>query len=324
MYFFKKIALLLVFVPGILFARKTELKLLSGGDDRARSHIEKMLTNVLNEINKSKETSHPISGIDLYFTESSLKQLSKLLDKTKFFAPEAEYRTYLLETKMGLFEVRNIKVKVNLGKTIASPFQNLVFQINKSGIIESIFFSLATHHYNAIIDEGKKVEDLLYREKILHFIEHYRTAYNKKDSVFIAKTLSDDALIIVGHVIKTNKSDDNYLKQHSFLNDDQIEFIRLGKNEYLKRLAGIFRMNDFLNVTFDKIEINRHNSFNDIYGVRLKQRWNSSTYSDKGYLFLMIDFREANKPIVHVRAWQPEPFSDGSTVSLYDFEIASY
>lgn len=319
----KIIILLIIFIPFSVYGKKTEVKLLSGGDAQHRMQIEEILTTVLNELNKSKELAKPVSHIEQFFTNFSYVQFMELINKTKMFASEDEYRTYLITLKNGLLEVRNIKVKIKLGQTEGIPFQNLVFQFNKSGKIESVFFSIDQHQYETIITEGKKLNDLLYREKILHFIELYRTAYSKKDSLFIAQTLSKDALIIVGHVVKVQKTDTDMFSK-SYLSTDQIEFIRLSKNQYLERLGIVFRKNDFVRVEFDEININVHQKFNKIYGIQLKQRWNSSTYSDEGYLFLMIDFSNENNPIIHVRAWQPDKFPDGSTVSLYDFEIASY
>ena len=76
-----------------------------------------------------------------------------------------------------------------------------------------------------------------------------------------------------------------------------------------------------MRILFDAITIERHPAVSEVYGVQLKQRWNSSNYSDEGYLFLMIDFIDVHEPIIHVRAWQPDKFQDGSTINLYDFEI---
>jgi len=124
----------------------------------------------------------------------------------------------------------------------------------------------------------------------------------------------------VGHVVKTKKQDNDYLNK-SYLSDEQIEFIKLSKSEYLERLKVVFQNNDFVRVLFDQININRHPQIDKIYGVQLKQRWNSSNYSDEGYLFLLVDFINEQEPIIHVRAWQPDKFTDGSTINIYDFEI---
>jgi hypothetical protein len=35
----------------------------------------------------------------------------------------------------------------------------------------------------------------------------------------------------------------------------------------------------------------------------------------------MMDFKNPEAPLIHVRAWQPQPFKDGSVIGLGDFEI---
>ncbi|MCK5074746.1 MAG: hypothetical protein KAR38_00155, partial [Calditrichia bacterium] len=294
--------------------------LLSGGEDKFRAKAEVALTSVLNEVNKCSENKTLLGNISIYFDKDALADFKYLVNSTKLYALQKEYRTYLILTKSGDYEVRNIKVRIFMGGTKGIPFQNLVFIFNKECKIINVHFSLEDHHYQEIIEQGKKLNDLAYREKILHFIELYRTAYNKKDYEFIKKTLSDDALIIVGRVIKTKKQESDFLET-SYLSDEKIEFIKLSKNEYLKRLKNVFKRNDFVKVLFDRINIKRHPKFDKIYGVQLKQRWHSSFYSDEGYLFLLVDFINEQEPIIHVRAWQPDKFTDGSTISIFDFEI---
>ena len=58
-----------------------------------------------------------------------------------------------------------------------------------------------------------------------------------------------------------------------------------------------------------------------LYGVTLKQQWTSSTYTDTGYVFLLLEFVDPDRPLIHVRSWQPQRFDDGSVISLQDFEI---
>jgi len=318
-YFLSVLCFLLIF-PIFFYANTTNVKLLSGGDDEFRHNVEKYLTSVLNGINNNYKSGVSLEKIRNNFTTEAYENFQLLVQKTKPFASEKEYRTYLLTNESGQFEVRNIKVRIFLGETKGIPFQNFVFILNKNGLIENVNFTIEEHHYQKIIEQGKQLQDIAYREKILHFIEIYRTAYCKKDFNFVEKTLSDDALIIVGHVVKTKKQDNDYLNK-SYLSDEQIEFIKLSKSEYLERLKVVFQNNDFVRVLFDQININRHPQIDKIYGVQLKQRWNSSNYSDEGYLFLLVDFINEQEPIIHVRAWQPDKFTDGSTINIYDFEI---
>ena len=70
-----------------------------------------------------------------------------------------------------------------------------------------------------------------------------------------------------------------------------------------------------MNIRFSGIELVKHSQYPEIYGVTLKQDWSSSTYSDVGYLFLMIDFRDEDNPLIKVRTWEPEKDADGEIVT---------
>ena len=48
--------------------------------------------------------------------------------------------------------------------------------------------------------------------KILDFLERFRMAYNSKDINFLEKVYSDDALIIVGTVLKEKQGSEDMLK----------------------------------------------------------------------------------------------------------------
>jgi hypothetical protein len=77
-------------------------------------------------------------------------------------------------------------------------------------------------------------------------------------------------------------------------------------------LAGLkrcFKRNKYIDVSFEDIEVLKHPLSDKIYGVTLKQDWNSSTYSDTGYVFLMIDFTDEFEPCIQVRTWQPEKYN---------------
>ena len=117
------------------------------------------------------------------------------------------------------------------------------------------------------------------------------------------------------------EEDGSDLLASSTLGDSVIQFIKLSKREYLNRLRRVFQNNSFVRVIFEEIEIVRHPKYPEVYGIQVKQRWNSSTYSDAGYLFVMIDFENPQQPLIHVRAWQPEKFADGSVIGLGDFDI---
>ena len=45
----------------------------------------------------------------------------------------------------------------------------------------------------------------------------------------------------------------------------------------------------------------------DVYAIQIKQDYFSANYGDTGYLFLLVDVNDPDKPIIHVRAWQEQP-----------------
>ena len=53
----------------------------------------------------------------------------------------------------------------------------------------------------------------------------------------------------------------------------------------------------------------------ELYGIQIKQDYYSTNYGDQGYLFLMVDLNDPDKPIIKVRTWQPEKDPD---FGLYD------
>ncbi|MDD3568459.1 MAG: hypothetical protein PHT92_08690, partial [Bacteroidales bacterium] len=93
------------------------------------------------------------------------------------------------------------------------------------------------------------------------------------------------------------------------------------KKEYLERLKSIFRRNEFINIHFEDNEVRKTQRDDKIYGIQIAQHYHSSTYADKGYLFLMIDLNDTLQPKIYVRSWQPQKNPDGSIYGLEDFRF---
>ena len=162
---------------------------------------------------------------------------------------------------------------------------------------------------------GKKNEitDINRRMQIIDYVEQFRTSYNQKDLKFLNQVFSDDALIITGTVIKVRKSEVKPI--------NQIKYSVRTKREYLDNLRVAFANNQYINVAFDNISIVHHPTKRDVYGVTVHQRWNSSRYSDEGYVFMVWDFTDEKLPKIHVRTWQPEYIDKSSGRRLPESEI---
>ena len=86
----------------------------------------------------------------------------------------------------------------------------------------------------------------------------------------------------------------------------------------------MFNKSNNLILNFKNIEVIKHTKNDNFYGVLLQQSWKSSTYSDEGWLFLVLQFREDGKHLIWVRTWQDvRDTSPDSVFGLHNFRIPS-
>ncbi len=297
------------------FALTSTVNLSGDFDPNLKEQIRASLTLTLNRLVPANW-----DDIKSKFTPGGLKSLAELSTQTKMVNVNPLYETDLLALPGGGWEVRNIKVLLDTRGLPGNPYQHLVFSFTPEGLIADVRFAIEQQQYENVFKPSLHLQDAAHRQQILQFVEIFRTAYNRKDLDFLKGVYSDDALIIVGKVLKP-KAGSGDLLEHSHLTRERIAFIRESKQEYITKLQKVFANNEFIKVGFADIELLRHPTIDQIYGVTLRQDWRSSSYEDHGWLFLMIDFRKPEQPLIHVRSWQPERFSDGSVVSLGDFEV---
>jgi len=257
------------------------------------------------------------------FTATGYEVASSLLAKVQMENAAFTHRTKLLRRPDSLGEVRDVRVRVAMGDTPGTPYQYLVFVLTQKGLIDDMRFSVERWQYRDLNTQGEQLRDWPLRQRILNFLEIYRTAYNRKDLAFMRQVYSDNALIIVGRVLREqrNVSTVSDMIKTTKWSNQRIAYLRLSREQYLDRLTAIFQNNAFVRVEFDSIRVERHTQYSNIYGVELRQQWYSSTYADTGYVFLMMDFDNAEQPLIRVRCWQPERFDDGTIPSIYDFKI---
>ncbi|MBP8916630.1 MAG: hypothetical protein KBG70_07800 [Chitinophagales bacterium] len=219
------------------------------------------------------------------------------------------------------YQVRNIPLFLK-DMPEDESYKEIVINYNSKGEIYDIYFAIDYHHYQEILkSEDNEVSDLRRRQVILDFVENFRTAYNRKDITFLEKVYSDDALIITGKVVKIGQPSEVMSKNLSL---EKIEYQVKTKTQYLDGLRKVFKNNTKINIIFDEIEVARHPRYDEIYGITLRQGWNTTNYSDIGYVFLMIDFKDDSNPIIHVRTWQPEKLNGNKLKQDEIFSLGSF
>ena len=155
----------------------------------------------------------------------------------------------------------------------------------------------------------------------MEFLENYKTAYCLKRLDYIRDIFADDAVIIVGNIVKRNLAKVPEDRAISLEGQDIIKYNRYDKETYLANLARTFKLNEFINLRFTNNDVQWLEKYEDaeIYGIQIGQEYTSSRYADKGYLFLLVDMTDHNAPQIKVRTWQPNEVSMSKIFSAGDF-----
>ena len=270
--------------------------------------MENNLSRVLTEINSAQHESRPLNLNGMPMNDFAKNGLRMLWANIYFYCDD-EYVVDRLWNFTNGFMARSIPVIITPeGEDFASGFfQEAVVEFDRNGTITDFRFAMDAA-VGESMEQGGDAVDLERRMQILAYCDRFRTAYNTKDIDFLEQVFSDDALIITGKVV-TARQGDMALKTN-------ITYKKYDKTQYLNNLRRAFARNKWIEVKFSQIgehgegdgerAVTRSTENPNIYGVRLHQEWNSSTYSDKGYVFLLWDFTDEEHPVIHVRTWQPE------------------
>ena len=318
----KKIIILTILQIVVIRAFASVIVKISDGidDGLVKQRIEQTLGVMLNEINaaqaEGRNLNFSVMGIDTRIQRS----MAMLWENTPFVCTDEMIIEHCITTGDG-YQIRNIPLMMKpTGEREFNEdeYQEAVVSFDRQGNVESFYLSISMNLYMNVIKSNLELTDLRRRQLILDYVEQFRTAYNQKDLPFLNQVFSDDALIITGRVI-TQKHAEGFTTQ-------KITYNKQSKQQYLTNLSRVFKSANYIKVTFDEIEVNRHPVNPNYYGVTLHQGYTSNRYHDDGYLFLLWDFSNESAPQVHVRTWQPDKVNGKElpkedVFSLSDFDL---
>ena len=183
--------------------------------------------------------------------------------------------------------------------------EDIVFTFNNEGKIFNVAFGLGNTAADDILNKGVWSEQA--RLSIMNFLENYKTAYGLKRLNYISSIFDDDAVIIVGNVVRQQRLNLNVETGVATMNNNTIiRKNRYTKDQYLDNLKRCFNSNEYINIRFANNDVIKLAKGGELYAIQISQDYYSSSYGDKGYLFLIVDINDPDKPIIKVRTWQPE------------------
>lgn len=258
-----------------------------------------VLTQVVNAIR-----GHSYDGVQTYFTKDGWDMFTRLVRYGN---------ARILNTNNCTFSqlrdnvvARSIQMAFSFKGGIRKDFvEDVVFTFDKDKKIDCISFGLDRKARQDIMRRGAWTP--VARQTIMQFLENYKTAYALKRLDYLKTIFDDDAVIIVGHVVKRMVSDSHSKDMSTSMHAKKyVTRTQYSKEQYLRNLEACFRSNEFVNIRFANNDVRKAKEGEE-YGIQIKQDYYSTNYGDQGYLYLQVDLENAQKPIIKVRTWQPEP-----------------
>ena len=222
----------------------------------------------------------------------------------------------------GKVVARGLQMSFSFNRGTKKTFvEDVVFTFNKQHKIENVAFGLGQTAENDILCKyapGWKDET---RELIMEFLENYKTAYCLKRTDYIRSIFADDAVIIIGNVAKRRAGQRHHEREITIEGQEVITTNRYTKDEYLKNLQRCFDRNEFINIRFTNNDVQWLEKYEkeELFAIQIGQEYNSTTYGDKGYLFLLVDMTDHDNPQIKVRTWQPNEVDMRKIYNAGDF-----
>lgn len=265
--------------------------------------------NVMEEV-LSAIRNRDYSGIDRHFTDDGRKIFDRMIRYGKVrILGKAGPDTYSFYPFRNEVVCRSVPMSFTFsgGRKFT---EDVTFTFNSEHKIEGLAFGLGSIARRDIFaKEGSAWNDDK-KMVIVNFLENYRTAFALKEQDYIESIFDDNAVIIVGHVTKRLEKVTGGGDAVGFASKEQVTYAEKSKREYMEQLRRCFASQEFINVRFTDTDVERSGVGGDTYAIQLKQDYVSQTYGDQGYLFLFIDFNDADRPQIHIRTWQPERSPD--------------
>lgn len=271
------------------FASISEAEL--AGYEVALNRVEQALTTKTFE---NIETLFTPEGYDIF------TQLLKYGNAKVVGTPQHTYYPY-----DDYVVARGLQMSFTFANNYRKSFvEDVVFTFDENNKIDNITFGLGEEAENDILYKGAWPTEA--RMALMQFLENYQTAYALKRLDYITEIFDDNAVIITATVVSAPKNKNIDSPELPEIGGEIIKYNRYTKDAYLKQLERSFNSKEYINLRLANNDVRKLGRGGEVYAIQISQEYYSSNYGDKGYLFLMIDINDPQKPLIKIRTWQPE------------------
>ncbi len=243
------------------------------------------------------------SSVRSLFTDEGYEVFERLLHYGK--ARVLDDSPVQVVAEAGGYVCRSVPMKFSFPNNSKSFWENIVFRMDAAGKINNLTFALDAEAVQGILSKTQWPDGA--KMALIDFLENYKTAFALTRLDYISSIFSDDALIVVGRTVKTTRLDNGIR-----MTQDAVLYNRYTKSAYIEQLSRSFASKEYINLRFANADVCKltRGVHKNLYGIQLKQDYFSSNYGDTGYLYLLVDMEDSERPLIYIRTWQPQPDPD--------------
>lgn len=266
-------------------AQQTQVIVEYGAPEGLASLIQGSSEDYLNAINRWQ-----FEGIDVFHNHPGTESLKALVEEYDLVSTFDTLGTSLLFFEDQI-ELPRIFLKPKGGSQYSHIELILTFSI--TGELTQARLGDQNFNFDRIQNRSIEVTDKEIKSELLELLAFYEAVFNNKSLDSLQALFGRDALIISG-------------REASYF--EGFEFRRNTRDSYVERMRDrVFLPSNKIEVELEDAVFFRHPDKRGVYGVIAHQKWNTTAYSDTGYIFLIVD-TNGKSPKIVARKWQPNPF----------------
>ncbi len=245
---------------------------------------EDILNQVANAINNKDYKS-----VNQFFTEEAAEMFHQLVKYGQARVLNVSNLIYIKDGNEVL--CRSIPMSFSFKNNLRKFVENVTFIFDANQKIRSVAFGLEEEAAAEILTRNDYPEKA--RLELVKFLEDYKTAFTLKRIDCLNGIFDEQAI---------NLSD-----QKTYVLERIVKYNRFTMKEYFAQLRRVFSLKGFVNLRLFNFEIVKGSEeLGEVYGIKLWQDYYCSSYGDRGYLFLVLDLNNPDKPTVKLATYQNE------------------
>lgn len=261
---------------------------------------DKQYAKVMEQVVEAIKTAN-YDNVRGSFTDNGWDMFERLLKYGKArLLGEAYYSFYTMGDEV---VCRSIPMSFSFNNNKRKFIEAVTFTFNSEKKIDALAFALDPKAKSDIFDRNLTSWSDDIKMTIASFLENYKTAFALKRLDYIESIFDDEAVIIVGRIVKKGKKT---MENEKYISNNNVVYNRVSKRDYIENLQSCFNSNEFINIRFTDNEVLKSQTGGELYGIQIHQDYYSSKYGDTGYLFLLVDINNPKQPTILVRTWQPD------------------